>query len=877
MAMSGESGVRIFGVRIDGVLCTMLMAFVCQNSTQAVAQPTPVTLKIGVYENPPKIFAGDVGQPTGFLGQLLNEIAVLENWELVPVECDWNDCLDMLDNRQIDLMPDVAISSVRDRRFDFHQTPALLSWSQVYVARGVDMVSLLDMDGKRIALLEGSIQQGYLQTLAESFALNVSWELFGSLEEAFDAVVKGEVDAVAANHNFGDMEAFRLGLTATPIIFQPSQLFYATPVGQQGDVLATLDRYLQDWQADETSRYYSILRQWSFETPATLVPLWVWWVAGLLLLALVVMLAFNVALRYQVASRTRSLAASENRLHTILNSVEAYIYIKDYRLQYQYANQKVCELFGLPLAEIIGKTDAAFFDEKTCEHLRENDLQVIRKGERVADEESNVVPGDPDEHTFLSVKLPLRNPDGTIYALCGISTDITEHRQIRNQLHQLAFFDPLTGLPNRRLILDRLTHALASHNRTGYQGALLLIDVDNFKTVNDTLGHYQGDLLLQLVARRIERGLLDTDSAGRLGADEYVLIVEDLALSIDDALSRVHVLAEALREQLSKPFDLNGTEYICSVSVGVALFSDSRGDVDELLKAADLALGAAKSSGRNIVQFFNPTMQTEVTRRTEIEKALRKAIERNQLALHLQPQVDVDGNVPAMEALLRWCDETLGDVPPADFIPVAEATGLIVPLGGWVIAEACRILADWKTEPCMVDKILAVNISSRQFHHSGFVLHIKEQLERNGVSGSRLELEVTESLLIDDMPATVAKMNELLTEGIHFALDDFGTGYASLSYLKLLPLTQLKIDQSFVRDLLIDSNDEAIVSTILALGASLELRVIAEGVETLEQAERLNGLGCHNYQGYYFGRPLPELHWRDVLRANAGKIPALPG
>jgi diguanylate cyclase (GGDEF)-like protein/PAS domain S-box-containing protein len=846
-------------------------------STAALAQPTPTSLRIGVYDNPPKIFFDASGGPAGILIDLLREVAGAERWQLEFVACDWNRCLEMLESGQLDLMPDVAVSSERIARFDFHDTPALLSWSQLYSRRGADLVSLLDMDDRRVALLNGSIQLEYLQALVDSFALSVDWQVYDDLDDAFSAVADGSADAVAANHYYGDMSAYRLGLESTPIMFQPTQLFYAATKGRQADVLAILDRYLGEWRSDERSFYYQTLRRWSFSQTSYVIPAWAGWAVATLLILLAAITVFSITLRYQVSARTQSLQASEDRLNTILNSVEAYIFIKDHRLRYQYVNWKVCALFGLAPEQIIGKTDKQFFDEKTCERLHENDLKVIRNGERVADEERYLVPGDPEEHSFLSVKLPLRNPDGTVYALCGISTDITEHRQIRDQLHQLAFFDPLTGLPNRRLILDRLDHALASSAKTGFQGALLLVDLDNFKNVNDTLGHHMGDLLLQLVAKRLETALLSTDTAGRLAADEFVMIVEDLAQSTVDALQRVHELTEALRSQLKEPFDLQGTEYNCSVSIGAALFADVNGNADELLKAVDLALSAAKESGRDIVRFFNPAMQTEVTRRTRLEKALRKALEHNSLELFWQPQVDASGRVIAMEGLLRWRDQVLGEIPPSDFIPVAESCGLIIPIGEWVIEQACQQLDAWRHDPLLCHLTLSVNLSSRQFHHEKFVEHIQQMLAKYQVRADQLELEVTESLLIDNLTDTVQRMKQLCDSGIRFALDDFGTGYASLSYLKQLPLSQLKIDQSFVRDLLVDSNDEAIVRTIIALGGILDLRVIAEGVELPEHAAKLSQMGCNYFQGYLFGKPLPAAEWALRIRAANGRLlPLLP-
>lgn len=853
------------------VIVSTALLFPAYAQAQAVTAPAVNTssmpLKVGVYDNAPKIFVNENGRPDGIFWRLIEEMADRESWQLQAVVCEWNDCLLQLESGLIDLMPDVAISESRGQRFDFHEEPALLGWSQVYEREGTALLSLLDMAGKRVAILQGSIQLEYLSDLMTNFGIRVEWLLMDNLEDAFSAVVADRADAVVSNHYFGDLSADRLGLARTPLIFQPSQLYFAVAAGTRDVLLQTINNYLVEWKADPESPYFTALREWGVEPVPNAIPGWLLWGIACLVIALLLALGFSALLRLKVAERTRSLVASEHRLNTILNSVEAYIYIKDHKLRYQYANRKVCELFGVSAEQIAGKTDADFFDKTTCDQLYENDMRVLRKGERVANEEVNILESDQQEHVFISVKLPLRNPDNSIYALCGISTDITEHKQIRNQLHQLAFFDALTGLPNRRLIMDRLDHAMASRLKTGYEGALLLIDLDNFKTVNDTLGHETGDLLLQMVAKRLERGLLSTDSAGRLGADEFVLIVEDVALNVSDAMMRVRDMADFLRQQFAQPFDLHGTDYVCSVSIGVVMFSDADGDVDALLKGADLALAAAKEGGRNIVRFFNQDMQIEVTRRTRIEHALRRAIEQNSMSLFIQPQVDENAKIVSMEALLRMTDPILGDISPGDFVPVAETCGLIIPLGEWVIEKACGMLQQWQTIPVMKDLTLAVNVSPRQFHHPGFADHVLGRLKKYNVPGSALVLEVTESLLIDDIDSTIRKMQVLGAQGIHFALDDFGTGYASLTYLKRLPLTQLKIDQSFVRDLLIDQNDEAIVRTIIALGNSLDMQVVAEGVETGEQAARLQEMGCHYFQGYHFGRPKPVEKYLELLSA----------
>lgn len=822
------------------------------------------SVRLGLYHNPPKILADARGQPSGILGDLITEIAAEEGWQLEPVPCQWQQCLEWLAEGRIDLMPDVAFTEERAARFDFHHTPALLSWSQIYTASHRRLASLLELDGKRLAVLRGSVQQQFLGQLVDSFGLQVEWLPLDSLDQVFDALASGRADAAAANHFIGNQQAASRDLVASPIMFQPSKLYFAVPAGSQAALLVRIDHHLQGWQSDNDSRYFDILARWSGR-PAHLLPPALWWSLGLLLGALLLAIGFNLLLRRKVAERTLSLKTSENRLNTILDSVEACIYIKDEQMRYQYANRKVCELFGTTPEQILGQTDDRFFDVATCALLQQNDLRVLRRGERVAGEEVSGLNHKGEQRTFLTVKLPLRHPDGRIHALCGISTDITEYRQLQEELHQLAFFDPLTGLANRRLLLDRLRHALAGSQTTGYPGALVLIDLDNFKDINDSRGHDLGDQLLQQTADRLRHNLTGTDTAGRLGSDEFVLILEDLSPRQEDAIMQARDRARQLLEQLAIPYKIEGKGHRCSASIGIAMFSDTQGNIEELLKAADLAMFAAKADGRNNLHFFNQAMQEEVNLRSRLEHDLRQAMERDDLALHLQPQVDDGERIIGMEALLRWPHPELGLISPADFIPLAESSGLIIPLGDWVLSRACRLLAEWSRDPAMARLRLAVNISPRQFLHPDFVSGLQRLLRGSGVDPARLELEITESLLIDDIEQTIGRMEQLRQLGLSFSLDDFGTGYASLGYLKRLPLSQLKIDQSFVRDLLTDPDDEAIVRTIIALGQSLDLQVIAEGVETAEQARQLRRLGCTAFQGYWFGKPESSDHWRARL------------
>ncbi len=432
-----------------------------------------------------------------------------------------------------------------------------------------------------------------------------------------------------------------------------------------------------------------------------------------------------------------------------------------------------------------------------------------------------------------------------------------ERKTAEEEIQNLAFFDPLTGLPNRRLLLDRLSHALASCVRTGREGALLFIDLDNFKTLNDTLGHDFGDLLLKQVANRLTACVREGDTVARLGGDEFVVMIEDLSELELGAAAQVETIGEKIMSSLGLHYQLGTHQYHSTPSIGITLFSEQQRDMEELLKQADIAMYQAKKSGRNTLRFFDSKMQNVINTRAELEREMRVAIEQQQFHLHYQVQMDSANSPIGAEALIRWKHPVRGLVPPLEFIPLAEETGLILPIGAWVIDAACAQLQSWQQSPLTSALVLAVNVSAKQFRQSDFANQVHAAVNRHTINPERLKLELTESLLLNDMEETIASMIVLKNIGVQFSLDDFGTGYSSLQYLKQLPLDQLKIDQSFVRDLTSDNSDRAIVRTIIAMAKSLNLDVIAEGVETEEQRLILQDKGCVHYQGYLFSKPVP--------------------
>jgi len=434
------------------------------------------------------------------------------------------------------------------------------------------------------------------------------------------------------------------------------------------------------------------------------------------------------------------------------------------------------------------------------------------------------------------------------------------------EFNTLAFYDPLTGLPNRRLLVDRLQHALAASLRKGSQSAVIFINLDNFKDINDTLGYGHGDLLLEKTGQRLNSCLSDGDTLARVRDDEFVVILEDLDQEPIEAAAMAKAMSDTIFAALNKPYQLYLHKYRGTASMGAVFFGDDGKSAEELLKQAGIAIHHAKQAGRNTLRFFNQEMQDIIHVRASLEHELRIAVDRSHFQLHYQIQMNAANQAIGAEALIRWPHRKRGLVPPSTFIPLAEVTGLIVPIGRWVVETACAQLGEWQKDALTRDLSLAVNVSALQFRQSDFVTQVQAAVQRHAIPANLLKLELTESLLQEDIDVTVATMNALKEVGVQFSLDDFGTGYSSLQYLKQLPLNQFKIDQSFVCDIATNSSDEAIVKTIISMAQTLHIEVIAEGVETEEQRQLLLACGCTAFQGYLFSKPVPIAEFEALLR-----------
>lgn len=591
--------------------------------------------------------------------------------------------------------------------------------------------------------------------------------------------------------------------------------------------------------------------------------------ASLLSIFVAVLMYIFVFRNMKKAVADKFRAEEQLRLVSVAFEMQEAIMITDANAKILRVNRAFEKITGYSEQEVIGKNpsilgsglhDHAFYAKLWSDLLSHG----IWKGE-MWDRGKN-----GEIYSKIATISAVRNDKNETVQYIAAFTDNTAHKKAENEIYRLAFYDALTGLPNRRLLLDRLSVALSASARNQQYGALIFLDLDNFKTLNDTLGHYFGDMLLVEVAKRLKMSVREMDTVARLGGDEFVVLLEDLDADLQEASRKVAQIAEKLRVKIATPYQLNENTRHSSPSIGVCMFYRNQVSVDDLLKYADMAMYQAKNAGRNRVRFFDPHMQQVVETRALMEADLRSAITDKQLSLFYQVQLDQTMQPVGAEALLRWQHPTRGFVSPVDFIQIAEESSLILEIGDWVLETACRELARWSQHEKTRHLVLAINISAQQFMQTDFVEHVAEAVKAHQINPACLKLELTESVALGGLDVVVTKMLALKHGiGVTLSLDDFGTGYSSLSYLKKLPFNQIKIDRSFVRDMLTDTSDAMMVKNIIDMTHNFGMQVIAEGVETEQQLALLREYGCLSYQGYLFSKPLPVEEFEMLLNKDA--------
>jgi diguanylate cyclase (GGDEF)-like protein/PAS domain S-box-containing protein len=560
-----------------------------------------------------------------------------------------------------------------------------------------------------------------------------------------------------------------------------------------------------------------------------------------------------------------ALREKQHTLQTLLDNAPIGIWLQNAEGRLLFVNHAYCSSIGISEERFLSVPHyAELYEKETAGRCMLTDAEAMASTTPCTSYET-VRFVDGRMHDLEIIKARLTDENGAVSGLIGLSMDITEKKQAEARLRHQAYFDDLTGLPNRTYLMEQLGKSLAQARRHDYFNALLFFDLDNFKIINDTLGHHTGDILLKEIGERLRQIVRTEDTPARLGGDEFVVIVSELGSDLDMAVSHSHQIAEKMRESLSRPFLLGEHEHHLTVSIGISMYPMETGeDANDILKHADAAMYRAKETGRNTISFFLPSMQKAAEERLKLQNLLRHAISQEQMHLVFQPQYDRHGIIRGAETLLRWDHPQLGSVSPTRFIPVAEESGQILDIGIWVLREACRRLRQWQSKGLPIET-LSINVSPRQFHQDNFVEQVRTIVSKTGADPALLEFELTEGILIENAENVSRKMRELKALGFRFAIDDFGTGYSSLAYLKRLPLDRLKIDQSFVRDVLTDTSDALIVETIIAMASHLKLEVIAEGVENEQELDFLREKGCYHYQGNYLSLPLGTAEFEALL------------
>jgi len=615
-------------------------------------------------------------------------------------------------------------------------------------------------------------------------------------------------------------------------------LLHLSPIGKNNIGSSMEQTYLD---------YYQILQHKAFRYQL------------LLFLAAMLTLGYAIYAYYKMVER-----GHEMRIAATAFETQEGILITDLNKRILRVNSAFTRLTGYSAEEAIGQTPDLLSSGRHDEEFDQLMWQNIVREKYWQGEVWSRRKNGEIYPTWLTTTA-VTDERGKMTHYVSVFTDITLRKLAEEQIHKLAFYDPLTELPNRRLLIDRLRHTMASASRNMAHSGILFIDLDNFKTLNDTKGHDIGDLLLIETAKRLQACVRGGDTVSRLGGDEFVVMMVNLSDELKQAAAQAQMVGEKIRESLNRPYRLRAFEYHSSCSIGISLFRANEVTVDDLLKRADTAMYEAKTAGRNTLRFFDPAMHTVLEARVRLEADLRQAIAEQQFDLFYQIQVNSSNHYIGAEVLLRWMHPVHGMIFPDEFMGLAEETGLIVPIGRWALETACTQIKAWETNPQASQLQIAVNVSMAQFHQADFVEQVKKILDMTGAAPTRLKLELTESVVLNSISDAISKMDALKKIGVSFSMDDFGTGYSSLSYLTQLPLDQLKIDQSFIHNIGAKSTDAVIVQTIIGMANSLSIEVIAEGVETEAQHVFLRQAGCMAYQGYLFGKPLALKEFGDTF------------
>lgn len=807
------------------------------------------TIRIGIYQNAPKVHVDDSGEPAGFFIDLIQLIAREQGWRTQYVQCNWSDCLDLLRTGEIDLMPDVALTSARERQFAFHQIPVVQSWSQIYCLPQKNFTDLPDLAGETVAVLEGSVQHEYLRGLEAELGFEI--RTVDALPAAFELVRTGGADVAVANHFFGQRNAFAYDLVETPITFNQASLFFAAAEGARS-LLPPIDSALRRWKKDPDSPYYDALNR-TYAAPRA--ERWPGWLMPAVIIAaatFVVLGAVLLLLRWRVQAATARLEQANQRLNHLLESAPVVLYaLKFPEMTVEWVSPTVERITGFTLAEV-SRSDwwpsHVHPDDKArieAENLTIGPDRTLVQEYRILDRSGETL-FVRDEKRFIA-----DDPSGAGGTIIGSWNDVTAARRQARRVDFLSHHDRLTSLPNRGRLEWLLDKALATAQQRHTSCHVILLDLDRFKSINETLGVAAGDRILRLVTSRLLSWAEDDDVVARFGNDEFCLV------TLGQALTEVQDRLDRLVAEIATPMPVADRDLLLTASIGVAVYPRDGTRSETLLQRASQALQASRGQGGNRWQTFDPTLDARTEASPFLESDLRHAIQNEDLTLYFQPKFELSSNrIVGVEALVRWVHTEHGMLLPASFIPMAEQTGLIEAVDLWVIRETCRRLATWR-ESGHPEIRASVNVSARGLYNENLPQYVGDRLAEFDLPPMSMTLELTETMLMESPERAREVLERIKSLGARISMDDFGTGYSNLAYLAQLPIDEVKLDQSLVRELDQSAEVKTLLRGMIGLFDRLGLELVAEGIETDDQLEFLVAAGCRTGQGYLLGQPAP--------------------
>ena len=815
----------------------------------------PQEIKVAVASAPPMIILHDNKKPEGFLIDFMNEVARLEKWKIQWVQGSWAHVFEKAKLNEVDLMTYIAYSADRGHYFNFSTEPFITGWGQVYTYDKSIYQNILDFDNKTIAVMEDDIHAIRFIDICKKFKVNCVIKLVQNYDEGFQLLQNKEVEGVVCSNTIGHDYEMKYKVFQTSVMFHPSDALFAVAKSGNNKLLERIDYYLKMWKKDPESPYSLSREKWMHNSNHSIIPLWAKYLIASALILVVVFACMLMFLRKKLKKYIFQFAQQSVQLKQIINLVPHMIYIVNSKGRVVLVNKYAAEFFGVSSSTKTTKQN--LLDKVPRYHaLFEDDKNLLSKGTESVHKEIGTTNCQYNEVAFNLHKVPFDSIDN-LPSVLTVGVDITEEKIYQEKIKYMAEHDDLTGLPNRQMLKNSIQNALSLQNTGNCFGAVLYIDLDYFKTINDSLGHAEGDKLLIVIADRLKQLVSDKDIVARIGGDEFIVELKDVSTDFTECYKETETIARTIIAALAQKISIGIQDLYISASIGIVIYPDHASSFNQVMQRADIAMYQAKNRGRNTFVFFEPQMEEKAVKKHQWISELRNAIDQSEFLIYYQPQISgKEERLSGLEALVRWNHPDGRVIKPLDFICLAEECGLIIPLGNFVIEEVFkhvkRLLCTYSSIP-----LVTINISVLQIHSDNLVDHLRFWLNKYSIPAHLIELEVTESVMVTNLEKTIYNLSQLKNLGVHLSIDDFGTGYSSLSYLKKLPFDKLKIDYSFIKDITTDTETKTIVKTIIGMARDLELDVIAEGVETLQQRDMLVQLGCTSFQGYFYDEPMP--------------------